>query len=75
MAIPIRSAGGWTVRFVRRAGLRFEVQWASALTTQEWKLVDHPANRWSIGLVDEEAAVPLPFGPDGGFCRIMIQEF
>lgn len=65
------SPGNWRMRFVRKANLRFEVQWTTAVESG-WKPVEAPENRWFIGTTDETVELALPSTTEMSFYRILV---
>ncbi|HAB17242.1 MAG TPA: hypothetical protein DCE44_12425 [Verrucomicrobiales bacterium] len=65
------SPGNWRMKFVRKANLRFEVQWTTALGLG-WQPVEAPENRWFVGTSDQTVEVPLPSSAETSFYRVLV---
>ncbi len=63
--------GNWRLRFIRKANVRFQVQWSTQLA-DGWRPVEHPSNRWFVGREDELVELPLPSSSEACFYRIVI---
>jgi hypothetical protein len=59
----VRDGSRFTLRFNRRAGRRFEVQWASELgASARWSRLEVDQNDPRAKSIDTEAIIPLPDG-------------
>jgi glucose/arabinose dehydrogenase/mono/diheme cytochrome c family protein len=67
----VGAPGAWRLKFIRKANLRFDVQWSTEITNP-WATVETPSNRWFVSSVDETVEVTLPSTPETAFYRILV---
>lgn len=67
----VGTPGNWKLKYVRKANVRFQVQWSSRLA-DGWQAVDSPDNRWFVGTEDETVELPLPANSETSFYRIIL---